>query len=151
MKLDWKDDGFYFQAIVSANDNILHAIQLAILKVLQLAEGKDNWNCIMMDMWMHNQGRLICNIQDQEEPVGKDKGFRVALQFHEYSEKLRSTSESEYNQVLHDLKLDLVEKIKEAFNDEDFLMSFDDEWVQNKFTVRVASVGQRLNFEIRFE
>ena len=150
MELDWKSDSDYHYAVLEDGEDMIGGIRELVTKALELAENKKDWNCLMMDIWMFNLARLICNIQNKEQAVGMDRGYRVALQFKEYHNKLEETAENQYDPMLIKFKNELVTKIRLAFQDRDFLMSFDDLWVRNPFTVRFASQGQLLNIELKF-
>lgn len=84
IELNWNKDEHdkmtYHYARVSSDqmDDHQAAIDHWWAKLLELAEGAENWNVIVGDIWV-DTGRIIGHVQEDEAAIGVDRGFRVAL------------------------------------------------------------------------
>lgn len=141
--MEWTNSDEYYHGQLEEGKDKIEAIKCFVLKILELSRFKTDWNTIVLDKWVFNLGRLIGNIQNSNEPIGKDRGFRVALQFKEFYNRLEASS-IEYDQKLEEINEELESLIFEVFNDENFRKQLQSYYDSNNFTIEITEQGQRI-------
>ncbi len=150
MPIQWSrnKDSFY-GIVLESYDNIL-AIQEQVHKTLEIAQDKNGWNCVIFDIWIYTECRLICTIQDKSKARKQDSDFNVSLQLNEISSLLREAAPLEYSKTLQHCQRRVINTIKTTFQNEKFLMSFDEFWLKNPFVVRFYIEGVLEKTELQF-
>ena len=96
----------YHYMMVEVGDDKLQALCTWWLKLFELASKAKNWDAIVCDVWIDNTGRFIGNVQDGNERVGQDRGFRVAITFQDFVDQLNdaySKDDDSYDEVYSEL------------------------------------------------
>lgn len=145
MTINWTNSDEYYYADVQKGLDKKEAIRQLVFKILQLSKEKSAWDSVILDKWIFNLGRLIGNIQDKDEAVGLDRGYRVALKFEEYEEGLTASEDSdeEYNDALDFYHEELENLIIEVFNEKVFLDNIRPYLQQNPIVIEICEQGQR--------
>ena len=151
MEINWIDsDPTYQYAKLPKGTDKSESIKALILKILELSKPHKDWDLLVLDKWVFNLGRLIGNIQNRDQAIGMDRGFRVGLTFEEYAEGLQKAEDNEdeysdaidyYNGELDDLIIEVVQE--PTFNQK--LKAF---YAQHPFSIEVAEQGQRINLTL---
>lgn len=151
MQIDWKNSNEYYNASLEEGVNKVEAVKELIQKILELSTSARDWNSIVLDKWAYNLGRLIGNIQNDKEPIGKDRGYRVSLQFLEYYNKLKSSEQGEeYSESLDWINEDMEDLVFELLGDEAFKKKIKIYHDKNPFVIEIAEQGQRTGIALHF-
>ena len=123
------------------------AVRFLIVSLMEKVkeENINDWDLLILDMWIDNLGRLIGFVQDSKEPIGRDLGFRYALKFEEYRDKLERAEENNIYQVLDDIEDDLMWEIIDAINEPQFYKSISDKFPNKSWTIETTNRGERIN------
>lgn len=149
MKIEWKNSSEYYHCQLADSFDKKEAIRQLILKILDLSHDKKNWNLIVLDKWVDNLGRLIGNIQNENQAIGMDRGYRVAIQFLDYYSRLEKSTTKSYAKNINTITRELNSLIIEVLQDENFkaqLMKFHS---NNPFNVEIADQGERIGLKIK--
>jgi hypothetical protein len=146
MIINWTNSDEYYHYVVQNESDKKEAIRQLIYKTLQLSADKKDWNSIILDKWIFNLGRLIGNIQNQNEAVGMDRGYRVALKFVEYEEglKLNEDNSVKYDKCIKNYNEDLEKLIIEVVNEKEFKARIIPFYLNNPFIIEICEQGERL-------
>lgn len=146
MKIDWINSDEYYHVQLERQTDKKEAIKALILKILQLSDGKDDWNSLILDKWVFNLGRLIGNIQNRDEPIGMDKGYRVAIQFLDYHEKLEASDidEKTYTNQMNTINEEMQNLIHEVCDEPSFKDQLQGFYEKNNFVIEISEQGQRI-------
>ena len=99
-----KDDSMdYYYHTVTDKEKELDAFVEWWCKIVELSEGKEDWNAIIADMWIDNTGRIIGHIQRNDQAVGYDRGFRVSLTIKRWVDELNKAFDSENEDLYYDV------------------------------------------------
>jgi len=104
---------YYYQTVKSnenvakANDAMVDGFAAWWLKILELSKGKEDWNVIIADQWIDNTGRVIGHIQRDNQAVGYDRGFRVALTVEQWVNQLNAAFDDD-DEEQYELTLDVI-------------------------------------------
>lgn len=149
MNLVWEGGDDYYHTTLAVEADKKAAIQQQILKILELSEGKEDWNVVTLDKWVDNLGRLIGHIQNDQEAVGYDKGYRVAIQFLDYYNQLNEAYESDdferYDDVVWDANEEIDAFIHELVEDTAFIALLKERHAKTPFSIELANRGQRID------
>ncbi len=152
MKIQWKNSDEYYHTKLDGTFDKKEAIKQLILKILELSKDRESWNLVVIDKWVYDLGRLIGNIQNDDQAIGMDRGYRVAVQFLDYYEKLENSLSDldEYNYNLEIMDEELEELIIDIIHEEDFKAQLMEYYEKNPFMIEISKQGQRteLMFEI---
>jgi len=80
MEIQWTNSDEYYHVQLDKEFDKKDAVRQLLLKILSLAAEKKDWNLIVLDKWIFSLGRLIGNVQNVDQVIGMDRGFRVAIQ-----------------------------------------------------------------------
>ena len=149
MKINWTNSDDYYYATLEENGDKKEAIKQLILFILELSEGKNSWNLLVLDKWIDNLGRLIGHIQNNDEAIGYDRGYRVSLQFLDYYNQLNNASDDQIDYVFGCITEDLDFLIMEVIDNDESLKSqlwkYDK---KNPFSIEITDQGQRIGFNL---
>lgn len=149
MNLVWEGGDDYYHTTLAVEMDKKAAIQQQILKILELSEGKKDWNVVTLDKWIDNLGRLIGHIQNDQEAVGFDKGYRVSIQFLDYYNQLDNAYESNnfyrYNTIVRQANQQIDELIRELVEDTTFKTLLKERYGTTPFAIELADRGQRID------
>lgn len=150
MEITWTSSDSYHSAEIENGADKVAAIQQQILKILDLAGEKEDWNVIILDKWVFNLGRLIGNIQNDDEAVGLDRGYRVGIRFREYYEKMEAATENEqeYNGLIDTFNEELELLVIDALQDPEFSKKMADAYSRHPFHIEVTERGERIDFSL---
>lgn len=149
--MTWENANNYYTATVKKDENKKEAIKSLMLKITELSKGKEAWNSIILDKWIFSLGRLIGNIQNANQSVGDDRGYRVALHFESYAQELENPSnEAKYDWLIDKYSKELETLIIEILNDDIFCKKLLKSSNLNSLIVEICEQGERngLKFEI---
>lgn len=148
MLITWKGSDDYHYTSLPAEVDKKAAIQAQILKILELSEGKENWNVVTLDKWIDNLGRLIGHIQNDQEAVGYDKGYRVAVQFLDYYDALETAFQEddfdEYDDIIWESNKELDGLVAQVAADTAFKTLIQERYRTTPFLIEIADRGQRI-------
>jgi len=142
--MDWTNSNNYYHSSVENNEDKREAIKQLIIKILDHSKGRDPWNSLVLDKWIFNLGRLIGNIQNVDQAIGMDRGYRVALHFKSYEESLyNEDDEMKYELLIEKYNEELEGLILEVLADDKFKSKLRKKYGQNKFVFEISEQGER--------
>ncbi|MEO0472922.1 MAG: hypothetical protein AAF206_25115 [Bacteroidota bacterium] len=148
MNIQWQGSDEYYRVQLAEDFDKKDAIRQLILKILDLAAGKENWNLVVLDKWIFNLGRLIGHIQNDDQAIGMDRGYRVGVQFLAYYDRLETSPDDRYDQVLETINEELENLILDVLQDESFKVQLQKYHDQNPFTLEISEQGQRIGLRL---
>ena len=148
MQITWEGTADHYHTAIGVEVNKKAALQQQILKILELSKGKKDWNVITLDKWVDNLGRLIGHIQNNQEAVGYDKGYRVSLQFLDYYNQLNEAYENDdferYDAIVGEANEAINVLVAELVEDLDFRAQLKATYGAQPFAIELAERGQRI-------
>ena len=147
--MDWNCDkdtnmDYYYQTI-KVGDNTLDAFIAWWLKIIELSKDKSDWNVIVADLWIDNTGRVIGHIQRDNQAVGYDRGFRVALTVEEWVDQLNVAfdmdDEQLYNNTINVLYSNAETMLRNAVAAPSVMTALKALYMQHPFSIHLAVRG----------
>ncbi len=145
MNIQWKGSDDYYYARLEENFDKKEAIKELILKILALSVDKKDWNLLVLDKWIFNLGRLIGNIQNEDQAIGMDRGYRVGIQFLDYYNRLENSAPSDYDRMLEEISEEIENLIIEVIHEDTFRAKLKDYYKKNPFSIEISEEGQRID------
>ena len=149
MKINWTDSDNYYSSQLDGNFDKKEAIKQLLLKILELAKDTQSWNLIVLDKWIFNLGRLIGNIQNVDEAIGMDRGYRVAIQFLDYYERLESSTDDQYSETFDKINKEIEKLIIDVIHEEKFKAQLIEHYRVNPFTIEISEQGERIGLTFK--
>src|SRR5688572_7766946 len=142
----WNCDNFesssYFYTGCGKESNREIALVEWWLKIIELAHSKTDWNALIADMWIDNTGRIIGHVQNRKDAIGEDKGFRVAITFEHFVDKLDQCEEKNYFSVHTDILAECIDLLQASAMNEKVLRKLRELNVKNPFQIFYAEYGE---------
>jgi len=149
MKVEWKNSDEYYHSKLDESFDKKEAIKQLILKILDLSQDKENWNLIVLDKWVFNLGRLIGNIQNEDQAIGMDRGYRVAIQFLDFYNRLENSPDNQYDDNLELINEEMENLIIDVIHEENFKSQLVKFHSTNPFTIEISEQGQRIGLRFK--
>ena len=151
MQINWTNSDEYYHSKLNEDYDKKEAVKKLIIKTLELSKTKENWNLLVLDKWIFNLGRLISNIQNEDQAIGMDRGYRVSIQFLDYYNRLESSEENQYDKNLDLISEELENLIIDVIYDESFKKQLMEYHKRNPFNIEISDQGQRTGMTIIIE
>ncbi len=140
----WENSDSYYYSEVKSDQNKQEAIKQLLLKIIELSEGKDEWNAIVLDKWTVNLGRVIGNIQNTDEAIGLDRGYKVAIHMDTYRNShvnQLSDYQNELLEVKNEREIDAL--IMEVLSDRKFIKRLKQMSGKASLFIEISAYGVR--------